>query len=616
VAASLFKRSLATLAAAMVAAALVFAVVGSAVTTAAFAEANAGFLERSAAALAATLPEAALSSPSAAAAFVKAAAAGGYRATLIAADGKVLADSEADAATMDNHRGRPEVAAALTGEVASSRRKSATIGEELAYAAAPVPGVAAPRGALRLALRVPTLDRALAPSRWAFVLPALGFVVAMFAAAALFSRMTARPLAALAGVARAYGTGSSPAPDAGARAIRPDDPEETRILARTLDSMAAEIGARVAAAEAQGRELEAILDAMAEAVIALDSRLAITIANPAAEALFAGSLPGRGLLEATRSSALQEVASACLETGERRAIETALYLPTERYFQALAAPLGPKSRNSGKEVDALPAGDPGARQWRAPASGAEAAGVVLVLGDITELRRLERVRKDFVANVSHELRTPVQLVKGFAESLREGALEDPPQAQRFLGIIERNAERMESLIADLLSLASLEREDAGRISAERKPILPILEAAREAILPKAQSRGTAIVVECPVELEAKVDAGLLEQALINLVDNAIKYSPPDKVVRVGAARKGDELIIEVKDQGIGIPARDLPRIFERFYRVDKARSRELGGTGLGLAIVRHIAIAHGGDVSVESWEGEGSTFRIVLPLRP
>jgi two-component system phosphate regulon sensor histidine kinase PhoR len=361
--------------------------------------------------------------------------------------------------------------------------------------------------------------------------------------------------------------------------------------------MAAEIGARVAAAEAQGRELEAILDAMAEAVIALDSKLAIRLANPAAEALFAreGKLAGRGLLEATRSSALQEAAAACLASGARRAIETALYLPSERFFQALAAPL-------------LGGGTPIAN------GSSGSAGVVLVLGDITELRRLERVRRDFVANVSHELRTPVQLVKGFAESLREGAIGDPEQADRFLGIIERNTERMESLISDLLSLASLEREGREWLSAERSAIGPILEAAREAILPKARERGTELIVECGEGISAKVDPGLLEQALVNLIDNAVKYSPPGKVVRISAKAEGGLLVMEVRDQGIGIPSRDLPRIFERFYRVDKARSRELGGTGLGLAIVRHIAIAHGGDVSVESWEGEGSTFRVRLPL--
>jgi two-component system, OmpR family, phosphate regulon sensor histidine kinase PhoR len=592
---SFFKRSLAMLAAAILAAAIVFAVVGSSVVTGAYAEANEKSLVRAAEALAAAFPDSGLEDPLKAAAFARTASSSGYRVTLIEPAGKVVADSEADPATMENHGSRPEVAAALAGRAASSKRRSSTIGEELVYAAAPLRGTKAEgsaTGALRLALHVPTLDRALAPSRWAFVVAALAFAAAAFVAAAAFSRMTTRPLAALAEAARAYGSGSASSPDSASRAIRPDDPEEMRLLASTLDSMAAEIEARVSSAEAQGRELEAILDAMAEAVLALDSKLTITMANPAAETLFAreGKLAGRGLLEATRSSDLQEAAADCLASVERKADEIAFYTPSERFFRVLAAPL------------------------QGAAGEAGAAGVVLVLGDITELKRLERVRRDFVANVSHELRTPVQLVKGFAESLREGALIDPGQADRFLGIIERNAARMESLITDLLSLASLEREGREWLAAERSAVGPILESARQAILPRAQELGTELVVECPPDLAAKVDEGLLEQALINLIDNAVKYSSPNKVVKIGARAEEGHLVIEVRDQGIGIPASDLPRIFERFYRVDKARSRELGGTGLGLAIVRHIAIAHGGDVSVESWEGEGSTFRMNLPL--
>jgi two-component system phosphate regulon sensor histidine kinase PhoR len=595
---SLFKRSLALLSAAVLLAALVFAAVGSAVMADAYAEANAKALGRAAGALAAAFPASALEDGTAAAAYARSAASSGYRVTLILPDGKVLADSEADPATMENHAGRPEVAAALagspTGLPATSRRKSATVGEELVYAAAPIRTGGMTVGVFRLALHEPTLDRALAPSRWAFVAAALAFAVAALAAAAAFSRMTARPLASLAAVARAYGSGGAQSAKDGERSIRRGDPEEIRVLAATLDSMAAEIGARVSAAEAQGRKLEAILDAMAEAVLALDTKLAITIANPAAEALFGlgGEIAGRGLLEATRSSGLQAVAADCLASGQRRAVEIALYLPSERFFQALAAPL----------------------RGAAPPGAAGPSGVVLVLGDITELRRLERVRRDFVANVSHELRTPVQLVKGFAETLRDGALRDPEQAGRFLDIIERNAARMESLISDLLSLASLEREGREWLAAERSDIAPILEAARAAIQPKAEARGTKVEIECQEGLSAKVDSGLLEQAVVNLIDNAVKYSPQNETVRVEARSEQGLLVIEVRDRGIGIPARDLPRVFERFYRVDKARSRELGGTGLGLAIVRHIAMAHGGKVSVESWEGEGSTFRIALPL--
>jgi two-component system phosphate regulon sensor histidine kinase PhoR len=590
---------------AILAAALVFALVSGAVLSSGYTRASAESLSRAARALAAAFPADGISNVDAARRFAEAAAEGGYRVTLILPDGVVLADSEADPRGMENHKERPEVASALSGRPSVSRRRSATVGEELVYAAAPiyinrgdasapVRDVSGPiAGVLRLALHVPNFDRALASSRWTLALAALAFVVAAIAAAWAFSRMTSRPIAALARAARSYGSGLAASTTEGALALSAADPEEMQVLASTLDSMASEINARIAAAESQGRELEAILDAMSEAVLALDSGLAIRIVNPAARTLFGleGDSTGKRLLEATRSSALQEVAASCLESGQNEEAEISLFFPSssERVFRALAAPLKGDARGG-------------------------SGGVVLVLGDITTLRRLERVRRDFVANVSHELRTPVQLVKGFAESLREGALEEPEQARRFVGIIERNAARMENLISDLLSLASLEREDGSRLKTELTSIESILEGARQAILPKAAGKGISVLVECDEELKAKAEAALLEQAVVNLIDNAVKYSPPDTTILVSAWGEEGFLLIEVRDQGFGIPASDLNRIFERFYRVDKARSRELGGTGLGLAIVKHIAIAHGGDVSVESWEGEGSTFRIRIPL--
>jgi two-component system, OmpR family, phosphate regulon sensor histidine kinase PhoR len=586
-------------------------------------------MSRAASALAAAAPADAMRDPAAAAAYAEAVARAGYRVTLILLDGRVLADSEADPRSMENHGSRPEVAAALAGRPAVARRRSATIGVQLVYAAAPVLSGGKVAGALRLALHLPGLDAALAPVRWELALGSLAFAIAALAAAAAFARMTTRPLASLASVARGYAAGGkgpgAPGRDSATLALGPRESEEMLVLAASLDAMAAEIGARVAAAEAQGRELEAILDAMAEAVLALDGKLRIAKANPAATALFArgrasggasggasGERPveGRGLLEATRSTGLAEIAEACLATGERSSSEVSLFLPQERVFRIFASPM----------------------------AGSAGEGVVLLLGDVTDLRRLERVRRDFVANVSHELRTPIQLVKGFAETLREESLRGERPAAgpgagaeapggggesaaegferrlRFLGIIERNAARMESLVSDLLSLASLEREGRGALEARPSPIAPILSAAREDILPKAEARGTAIVLDCEPGLSASVDPRLLEQALVNLVDNAVKYSPPGREVRVTARSEGGFLSIEVKDRGFGIPAKDLGRIFERFYRVDKARSRELGGTGLGLAIVRHIALAHGGEASVESWEGEGSTFRVRIPL--
>jgi two-component system phosphate regulon sensor histidine kinase PhoR len=409
----------------------------------------------------------------------------------------------------------------------------------------------------------------------------------------------------------------------------------------------------LAGARSRTHELEAILDAMAEAVLALDARLRIRLANPSAERLFSqgregetAPLKGRDFLEATRSIELQTAVEECLSTGTERRTEIALYRGSERWFQALAAPLS----LPGDAALSLPSGEPAASILPAPDAAASAAnrkaisGVVLVLNDITELRRLERVRRDFVANVSHELRTPIQLIKGFAEAIREedsaapggaplregvagGIVQEAPggRRNRFLEIIERNADRMESLIQDLLTLARLEQEGSLWLALEETDILPVLSEACETMALKAAAKSIALDIRCPAGLRFRANAGLLEQAVLNLVDNAVKYSPQGSRVEIAARLEGTEdsnaaadgpifLALSVRDSGPGIPAKDLPRLFERFYRVDKARSRELGGTGLGLAIVRHIALAHGGEVSVESWEGEGSVFTIRIPF--
>jgi two-component system, OmpR family, phosphate regulon sensor histidine kinase PhoR len=595
---SIFMRGFIAVALTALAAVGAFLAIGLSAMDAAYGKAGTASLARAASALAAAMPagaaepgaaEGGAAARSATARWCAAvAAAGGYRATIVGPDGSVIADSEAESAAMENHASRPEVAAALAGRVGEVRRKSATLGKEFAYAAAPIGGGSG--GALRLAVELPTLRAAMAGARGTLAAAAAALLAALVAAAALFSRSLSRPIASLAAKAKAAGA-------ADPRAAAPASPagsEDVTVLSEAIDTMAERMAERARAAEEQGRRLAAVLDAMPEAVLALDSELRLVSANKAAVALFGlgPSAAGKGLLEVARSTGIQELASRCLSSLEASEAEISLFLPSERAFAATAAPI-------------LGAG-----------GGAE--GLVLALGDVTEMRRLERVRRDFVANVSHELRTPVQLVKGFAEALEEGAIGDPETGPRFVGLISRNAQRMEDLISDLLSLASLERGGREGIEASRTAVAPILEAAREAVAAKALAAGVEIAVSCGERLEAVVHAGLLEQALVNLLDNAVKFSPRLSKVDASASAvdgaEGASLRIEVRDRGIGIPASDLPRVFERFYRVDKARSRDLGGTGLGLAIVRHIALAHGGSASAASWEGEGSTFTLLLPL--
>jgi len=414
-------------------------------------------------------------------------------------------------------------------------------------------------------------------------------ISAAFFAALKFLRSLSRSLARLLETPELGGAGNPPNP------ARPGIALES--LEKALREMAADMGRRAQEARGESVRRLAILDGMPEAVLAMDRGLVLHLANRRARSLFAlGDWRGSTLLKATRCAALEEAAKKVLEEGRPREAELRLRGHRgELIFRALASPLA----------------DP---------SGA-ADGVVVALEDVTRLSRLERTRKDFVANVSHELRTPIQLIKGFSETL----LDDPafsvetPEGKRrrpFMKIIRRNARAMENLTRDLLALASLENMDgdARGVLGEKKtqPLAPLFAEAASRVRSRAKKRAAKITVSCPEDMEAAVYGPLLVQALANLFDNAIKYSPKKSRVQASAFRKNGETVLEVRDEGMGIPAEHMGRIFERFYRVDRDRSRKSGGTGLGLAIVRHVALLHGGRAEVESHSGEGSAFRIVL----
>jgi two-component system phosphate regulon sensor histidine kinase PhoR len=266
----------------------------------------------------------------------------------------------------------------------------------------------------------------------------------------------------------------------------------------------------------------------------------------------------------------------------------------------------------------MESGDRYLRAHAAPlrSSGDRTIGAVVVLHDVTQLRRLETMRRDFVANVSHELKTPITSIKGFTETLMAGASETREDRDRFISIIAKQSERLEAIIEDLLVLSRIEHDtESNDVSFAAGRVDRLLQKAVQACLKRAAEARIKLTLDCENPIEVEMNAQLLEQAILNLIDNAIKYSEPDTEVVVGAECNEDEIILRVTDQGPGIAARHLPRIFERFYRVDKSRSRNLGGTGLGLAIVKRIAIAHGGRVDVRSEVGQGSVFSIHLPLK-
>jgi two-component system, OmpR family, phosphate regulon sensor histidine kinase PhoR len=241
-------------------------------------------------------------------------------------------------------------------------------------------------------------------------------------------------------------------------------------------------------------------------------------------------------------------------------------------------------------------------------------GVLVVLNDITRLRKLENIRKDFVANVSHEIKTPITAIKGFVETLKDGAMQSPQDAERFLGIIQNHVQRLEALVEDLLSLSRIEEEaEKEAIVLEEKPLKDVLMGALQLCQVKAEPKQIRMELSCTGDVVARISPSLLEQAVVNLLDNAVKYSEAGKTIWVQTDATPQETLIRVRDEGCGIEKQHLERLFERFYRVDKARSRKQGGTGLGLAIVKHIMKAHGGSVSVESQLGRGSTFTLHLP---
>ncbi len=356
------------------------------------------------------------------------------------------------------------------------------------------------------------------------------------------------------------------------------------------------LAARKAATEALRHdsalaELSAIVAAAPFGIVALDRQGCVLTMNPAAGRML--GLPpahtvGRLLIELVRAPELDALLTGARQTQLPTEAElTFATSGTRRVARAVAAPLSSASTD---------------------------AACVVVLEDITELRRLEAVRSEFVANVSHELRTPITSVRGYAETLLDG-FELDPVARKFVGVIQRNATRLGSIIDDLLLLASLEgAQDEGSVELMPVPVHALLREAVEQHAEEAQRRGTRVECTCDSALATFGSAGLLGHAVGNLLANAIKYSPDQSVVQIGATADGDQVVVDVKDEGPGIPAQHLPRIFERFYRVDKARSRDSGGTGLGLAIVKHVAQAHGGSVEVESKSGGGSRFRLRLPL--
>ncbi len=413
--------------------------------------------------------------------------------------------------------------------------------------------------------------------------------------------------------------------------IEATGPPPVAALADTLNQMAQQLDDRLSEVVRQRNELGTILSSMEEGVVAVDSELRVISLNSSAATLLQldpAVTIDRSIDQAITDPELRRFVSQPLETGKGVQGEVSLARPepspTPPIWTKKALPQDADVQAADEEpAQAQPVDERIIEATSAILRDAAGRrmGVVLVLHDVSELRRLESIRQDFVANVSHEIRTPISAIKAAAETLfddleyRPEEPADPTVLRNFLGIIARQAERLHAIVEDLLALARIEqgkREDAIELIAE--PLSPVIAAAVETCQAKADEKDISIRVDCEFGLMAEMNRTMLEQALINLIDNAVKYSPESSKVEVVALKIRSEVKITVLDEGRGIESEHLPRLFERFYRTDRARSRQMGGTGLGLSIVKHIAEAHGGRVSVESRPGVGSTFILTLPL--
>jgi two-component system phosphate regulon sensor histidine kinase PhoR len=508
----------------------------------------------------------------------------GARVTVIGADGTVLAESDRESVReMENHAGRPEVRQALAGTVGSDVRRSATLGRDLLYVAVPLEREGKRRGVLRLALPTHDVDEARALVRRTVVGGALLAVAVAVVIGLFVSRRVTRPLRGMEAAARRMAGGdlSQAVPVAGS--------DEIAALGVALNRTAVALSEKIERLGDEQAKVRTILDGMTEEVMALDERGRLLLLNPAARMMFGvenGAPEGRSFLEVIRQKGLLDLVEEVRSSGAPVRYELELGFPVNRVVSARGAPLG---------------------------LGGEAAGVLLVLHDVTELRRLERVRSEFVANVSHELRTPLTCIKGYLETLLDGALDDRAHARRFLEVAGTHAERLDRLIDDLLELSNIE---SGRVTLVpmRLDLGDVVTGVAAMFERRTAQNHQTLEHAVPPDLAVRADRDRLVQILVNLVDNAVKFTPEGGQVRIEAGPgPAGRVEVRVRDTGIGIPSTDLPRITERFYRADKTRSREVGGTGLGLAIVKHLVQAHGGELRIESALGHGTTVSFTLP---
>jgi two-component system, OmpR family, phosphate regulon sensor histidine kinase PhoR len=452
------------------------------------------------------------------------------------------------------------------------------------YVAVPLKTDGQTIGAVRAAFPLTKMEETLGALRLKIIWAGVVVIIISGLISFYISRRISRPLVAMKQVAHSFSQGNLD------QRLPIWNSEEIGELAVAMNQMASQLDEKIKTIVSQRNEQEAILSSMIEGVLAIDNKERLLNCNRTAAEMVGFEREqaiGKYIQEAIRNTSLQKFVSRALASREPLEDEIVMESGRERIFQAHGTSL--------------------------KASDGNTLGALVVLNDITRLRQLEGIRRDFVANVSHELKTPITSIKGFVETLQSGAIENAADSERFLGIVSRQVDRLNSIIDDLLALSKIE-QDAERADIDLLPgkIKQVLSSAIAACRGKADEKSISLTLECDEDITANINDLLLEQAVVNLIDNAIKYTNNGGSIEVICKLNDGKVLISVRDNGCGIEKIHLPRLFERFYRVDKARSRAQGGTGLGLAIVKHIVLAHGGKVGVESTPGKGSIFTVSL----
>ncbi|MBI5877024.1 MAG: HAMP domain-containing protein [Chloroflexi bacterium] len=502
------------------------------------------------------------------------------RLTIIRADGVVLGDSDQSPALMDNHAGRPEVAQALATGTGEATRFSTTLQADTVYAAVALQRAGMTVGVVRVAVPLSRADAARA--QVATVMVPAGLLISLLAVglAILIARRTTNSLAHLRRIAIRLAAG-----DLNARA-REDLPDESSQLAVTMNQMAEQLSATIRTLNQERTRLDAILTRMADGLLIVDAQDTVTQINDEAQRILSAP-PAHALGRTFTQVARDHEMTACLRAARTTGQEQSRVVEqsgSRRFLRMVATP-----QRGDTAADAC----------------------LILLQDLTTVRRLETIRRDFVSNISHELRTPLASLLALAETLADGALDDPPAARRFVDRIAGEVHQLTSLVNDLLDLSSIE---SGRAPIQRVPanVSAVVTRAAERLQPQARRAGVALQISSAPDVIVQIDSARIEQVMLNLIHNGIKFTPAGGRIDCRVAVHPDHVTISVRDTGVGIGPQDLPRVFERFYKADKSRAG--GGTGLGLAIAKHIVELHGGAIWAESVEGQGTTMLFTLPL--